>query len=120
MPLPVVALFPWLVGLFASTIGAVFSWFAGWFALRLAARLALVTAYVIAVAAITAGVALTVKALIMGIQVAMPLSLGAATFFLPNNINLIMGCYFSMRVTYFLFMWTRDRLTAYIRVTGAT
>lgn len=116
MPIPVLGLFPWLIGLFASTLGTLFTWFASFLALRLAVRFTLVIAYILAIAALTLAVAVLVKGLIMNVQTAMPGSLGAATYFLPNNINLIMGAYFSMRVSYALYVWASDRLTAIVRV----
>jgi len=119
MALPVLAFFPWLVGVFASSLTALFTFFASFMALRYAARFAIVTAYVVAIAAITVTVALGVKAGIMQIQVSMPMSLGSATYFLPNNINIIMAAYFSMRISWYLFNWTKDRLTAYVRIVGA-
>lgn len=113
MPLPVVALFPWLVGLFASTLGALFTWFVSTLAARVSVRLLLATAYLVASAALTVGVAVLIKGAIMAIRVTMPASLGAATYFLPANINLIMGVWFSMRVSHALYCWTRARLGTY-------
>lgn len=118
MPVPVLAFFPWLIGAFGSALGALFTWFAGFLALRIAARFAMVAGYVLAVATITATVAIAVKAIVYGAQMAMPLSLGAATYFLPNNINVIIGAYVSMRVTYYLAMWLKDRVTAIARLSG--
>lgn len=112
MPLPVVALFPWLVGLLASTLTAFFSWFVTFFASRYAVKYALVITYLISLGVLTAGVALLVKGLVIGIQVAMPNSLGASTYFLPSNINLIMGAYFSMRIAYKLYTWSAYRVRA--------
>jgi len=121
MPFPILAVgfFPWLVGLFSSILGGLYTWFVSFVALRSAAQFALVTAYVIAIAAITVTVATVIKGFIFAIQVTMPASLGAATYFLPNNINVIMGAYVSMRVAYYLYTWTSHRLTAYVRVVGA-
>jgi len=121
MPFPILAVgfFPWLVGLFTSILTGLFTWFVSFVALRSAARFAIVTTYVIAIAAITVTVATVIKGFIFGIQVTMPASLGAATYFLPSNINVVMGAYVSMRVAFFLYTWTHNRLTAYVRVVGA-
>lgn len=117
MALPVLAFFPWLVGLFASTLGAVFTWAVGFLALRYAARLALAVGMVLALAGITLAVSLTIKGMIYGAQMAMPASLGAATYFLPNNINTIIGVYVAMRVVWYLYHWTYDRVVAIARLT---
>lgn len=120
MPLPALAFFPWLVGLFSSTIAAVFTFFASFFALRYAAKFTVVTAYLIAIAALTAAVAAAIKLAIFGIQVSMPNSLGIATYFLPANINAVIGAFVSIRVSFYLYRWTSDRLTAYVRLVGAS
>lgn len=116
MPLPVVAMFPWLVGLLASALSAAFTWAVSFFAGRLAIRFALTVTYLVTLGALTVGVAVLVKGLIIGIQVSMPTSLGASTYFLPSNINVIMGAYFSMRVAFKLYCWTVYRLKAIAQI----
>jgi len=112
MPLPIVAAFPWLVGLFASVMGSLFTWVTTFIAGRFAFKFVLITSYLIAVATITAGIAITIKALIIGIQTTMPTTLGVATYFLPNNINAVIGVYVSIRVSFSLYAWAKERLTA--------
>lgn len=112
MPLPVIAFFPWLVGLFASVMGGLFTWVTVFVGARLAFKFVLITSYLLAVATITAAIAITVKAMIIGIQTTMPTTLGVATYFLPNNINAVVGVYVGMRVSFSLYAWAKDRLTA--------
>lgn len=83
MPLPVVGLFPWLVSLFAVILRSVFSWVMSFVALKYAARITLGTGMLVAIAGITLGVAVAVKAIIYGAQYAMPSSLGATSWAVP-------------------------------------
>lgn len=112
--MPIVAFFPWLVGLFSSILTTLFTWFVTQFAARRAFRFALVTTFLIAAATMTVTVAATIKALIMQIQVSMPGGLGEATYFLPSNINTVIAIYFSMRVSFYLYNWMTFVISAYV------
>ena len=56
---------------------------------------------------------LTIKALIIGAQIAMPSSLGMATYFLPHNINQVLGLIVTIRVSHALYRWTVATMAQY-------
>lgn len=114
MPVPIIAFFPWLIGVFSSILTTLFTWFITQFAARRAVRFALVTTFLIAAGAMTVTVAVAIKAMIMQIQISMPGGLGEATYFLPSNINQVIAIYFTMRVSFYLYNWMTFVISAYV------
>lgn len=107
MPAPLVGGFLWAMGYVAARLVAVlFDFLAGFYGRTWAFRLLLGSALVLSSVAVTVAMSLAVKALIFGARVGMPNSLGASTYFLPSNINQIIGIYFTARVVYFIWGWT--------------
>ena len=114
MALPIAGGFlGWLLGLFGSTFTTFTMWLIGKMVYEKAVRVALVTAFLVAAAALTLSVSLTIKALILGAQIAMPNSLGLATYFLPHNLNQILGLIVTIRVSAALYRWTVATMAAY-------
>jgi len=107
-------LWAWFVGLFTSTFSAFTAWMIGKIAYEKAVQIALVTAFLVAAAALTVGVSLSIKALIIGARVAMPNSLGMATYFLPSNVNTVLSIIVTMRVSAALYRWTVATMGAYV------
>lgn len=114
MPLPVVAFFPWLIGLLASVTTSAFTWFVSRMVFEKAVQYALITAFLVAAAALTVTVSLSIKAAIFAARVAMPNSLGMATYFLPGNINTVFAIIFTMRVSMALYRWTVATMSYYL------
>ena len=114
MPLHIAGGFlAWLLGLFGSTFATFTTWLIGRMVYEKAVRVALVTAFVVAAAGLTLTVSLTIKALIIGAQIAMPSSLGMATYFLPHNINQVLGLIVTIRVSHALYRWTVATMAQY-------
>jgi len=114
MPLPLIGFFPWLVALFGSLVTSIFTWFLQRVVYEKAVQYALITAGLIAIAALTLSVSLTIKAAIIALRVTMPTSLGMATYFLPSNINLMIGVIVTARVARSVYRWTVTTMAAYI------
>lgn len=114
MALPVAGLFAWLVGLFTSTFTTFATWLIGRMVYAKTVHYALVTAFVVAAAGLTAGIALTIKAAIFAAQVSLPNSLGMFTYFLPANVNVIFGLIVTIRVSHALYRWTVTTMRYYI------
>ena len=114
MPLPLVGFFPWLVGLFASAVGSLFTWLVTRFAFEKAIQSALITGFIVAATALFLGVTLSIKTLIFSARIFMPNSLGLATFFLPSNINTVFAIIFTARVSRSLYNWTVSVMSAYL------
>lgn len=107
MPAPLVGGLLWGIGsLFGLSVTAVFNFFFRFLAAKWAYRATIGTAFVVAASAVTVAMSVAVKALVWGARVGMPNSLGASTYFLPSNINQIIGVYVSVRLAYFVWGWT--------------
>jgi hypothetical protein len=102
------------VGLFTSAFTSFATWLITRFAYEKAIHYALVTAFLVAAAALTVGISVSVKALIIAAQVNMPNSLGMATYFLPGNINQVFGLIVTIRVSLSLYRWTVATMSAYL------
>lgn len=107
MPAPLVGGLLWglgsLIGLFLSKL---YDTFFRVMAEKWAYRAVVGTAFVVAVGGITVAMAGAVKALVIGARIAMPSSLGASTYFLPSNINIIIGAFISARLVVYIYEWT--------------
>ena len=107
MPAPLVGGVLWgigaILGAFASKI---FDFFFKFVAVKTAWRMTIGTAFVLAASAVTVATAVIIKGIVLAAQIAMPQSLGASTYFLPNNINIILGIYVSVRLAVFVWQWT--------------
>lgn len=107
MPAPLVGGLLWGIGsLLGLLVTRLYDFFFRFMAEKWAYRAIIGTAFVLAVGAITVGMAAAVKALVVGARVLMPSSLGASTYFLPSNINLIIGAYISARLVVYVYEWT--------------
>lgn len=107
MPAPLVGGLLWGIGaLLGLLVTRIYDMFFRFFAEKIAFRITVGTAYVIAASALTVSMALAVKAMVLYARYSMPSSLGASTYFLPSNINIILGIYVTMRLTYFVWSWT--------------
>lgn len=115
MPLPLVAFFPWLVGLFASVFGSLLTWIVTKFAAEKAMHIVIVSGFLTAAFTLMVGMALAAKMLVLGVRVTMPDLLGNSTYFLPSNINVIMAAYFTLRVSHYLYRVSTFTLAAYIK-----
>lgn len=114
MPLPIVGgFFAWLVGLFGTTFTAFCTWLMTRLIYEKAVQYALITAFLVAAAALTITISLSIKAAVLAAQVAMPSTLGMATYFLPSNINQIFGLIVTIRVSTALYRWTIATMAAY-------
>lgn len=114
MPLPAVGFFAWLLGLVTSSFTSLATWLVARFAYEKAVQYALITAFLVAAATLMITLSLAVKAAIFGLQVAMPNSLGLATYFLPGNINQIFAYIVTLRTSRFLYRWTVSTMSAYL------
>lgn len=106
--------FAWFLGLFTSTFTAFTAWMIGKNAYEKAVSFALITAFLVAAAALTVGISLSIKALIIGARIAMPSSLGMATYFLPSNVNTVLSIIVTLRVSAALYRWTVATMGAYV------
>jgi len=115
MPLPIVGgIFAWLVGLFGTTFTAFCTWLITRLVYEKAVQYALITAFLVAAAALTLTISMTITAAIFGAQIFMPNSLGMAPYFLPSNINQIFGLIVTIRVSFALYRWTVTTMRYYI------
>lgn len=116
MPAPLVGGLLWGIG---SILGAIlpklFDFVFKFVAAKWAWRITLGTGIVLAAAGVTIGMALAVKALIIGARVTMPASLGASTYFLPSNINLIIAAYITFRLIHFIHQWTLKNMERFFQ-----
>lgn len=116
--MPVIApLWAWLVGLLGSLVTSVATWFVGRVAFEKAMQYALITAFIVASAALFLTLTISVKALILGARVAMPNSLGMATFFLPASVAQVFAAIVTVRVGASIYRWTIATMTAYLPIT---
>jgi len=116
MPL-IAPLWAWLVGLLGSVVSSVATWFVGRMAFQQAMHYALVTGFLVAAASLFVALTITIKAAILGARVAMPQSLGIATFFLPASIGQILAFIVTARVSVALYRWTVRTMSAYLPIT---
>lgn len=114
MPLPAIGFFGWLIGLVTSSFTSFATWLIGRMAYEKAVQYALITAFLVAAATAMVTLSLAVKAAIFGLQVAMPNSLGLATYFLPSNINQIFAYIVTLRTSRFIYRWTVSTMSAYL------
>lgn len=110
--------FAWLVGLLGSVVSSVTTWLVAKMAYEKAVHYAMITAFVIAAFGLFLTLTLTVKALVLGARVAMPESLGQATYFLPASIGQIFGAIVTARVGLSLYQWTVSSMKAYVPSIG--
>jgi len=114
MALPLLGFFPWLVGLFGSSLGAIMTWLMARVVYEKALFLTTVTAFIIASGSLFVTLALGIKAAIFAARVAMPSSIGLATYFLPSNINSIMAIIVTLRVSIAIYRWTVKVMASYL------
>lgn len=112
--MPIVApLWSWLVGLLGTLFTSVATWLMGRFAFERAISYALITAFLVAAAALFVTVTLAIKGALLAARVAMPATLGMATFFLPASIAQILAFVVTARVSFALYRWTVATMAAY-------
>lgn len=117
MPLPIVGgLFAWFLGLVGSTASAVFTWVVARQTTSIALHYARVTAFVITAGALFLSVSLAIKAAIFAARVAMPSTLGMASYFLPSNINTVLAIFVVVRVSAALYAWTLRNIKIYVGI----
>jgi len=113
--MPVIApLWAWLVGLLGTVFSSVATWFIGRVAFERAIFYGLVTAFLVASAALFVALVVAIKAAVIGARVAMPNSLGLATFFLPPSIAQVFSIIVTVRVSKSVYQWTVNTMAAYI------
>ena len=113
--MPVIApIWAWIVGLLGSVVSSVATWLIGRMAFEKAINYALITGVLVAAAALFVAVTLSIKAAILSARVAMPGSLGIATFFLPASISQIFAFIVTVRVSASVYRWTINTMAAYL------
>lgn len=112
--MPVIGFFAWLVGLVSTAFTSFATLLIGRMVYEKAIHYALVTAFLVAAAGLTATLSLTIKTAIMAAQVNMPPLLANATYFLPANINTILACIVTLRVSSAIYRWTVKTMSAYL------
>lgn len=110
MALPIV---PVLVGALGAMVTKAFELFFTVFAFKLARNLAVATAAIALAGGLTVGMILGLKVAVIAARFAMPNSLGAATFFLPSNLYIIIPLIVTVRLSHFLWQWSMKNLTKY-------
>jgi hypothetical protein len=118
MALPLVGFFPWLLGLFTTALGSLLTWLMSYFAYRKAFELTVISGFLVVAGAMTVGIAVTIKALVIGLRMTLPDILSASTYFLPNNINQFLAAVITLRVSVFLYRWTLQTLNYYLPKSG--
>lgn len=115
MPLPVAGgIFAWLIGLFGSAMGSFATWLMQRMIYEKAIQYTLITAGMTAMAGLAVTITLAIKAAIIAAQIAMPGSLGLATYFLPSNMAQIIGILMTARVSMAVYRWTCSVIAAYM------
>jgi len=112
--MPALAIFPWIVSLLGAVVSSVATWFIGRVVFERAIHYALITGFLIASAALFVALVVAVKTLILGARVAMPQTLGLATFFLPPSISQIFATIVTVRVSASVYRWTVSTMAAYL------
>lgn len=114
MPLPVVGFFAWFLGLAGSVFGTFTTWMIGRMVYEKAVRYALITAFLVAAAALTLTISLSIKAAIFAAQVFIPSPYNTFTYFLPHNVNQVFALIVTVRVSLMLYRWTVATMGAYV------
>lgn len=110
MALPIV---PVLIGALGAVVSKVFEFFFTFFAFKLARNLAIATAAIALAGGLTVSMIVGLKLLVIGARYTMPSSLGAATFFLPSNIYIVIPLMVTVRTSHFIWQWSMKNLTRY-------
>jgi len=114
MPLPAIGFFAWLFGLVTSSFTAFTTFLITKMVYEKAVQFAFVTAFLVAAGALTVSISLSIKATIIAAQIYLPPPMAVATYFLPSNINQIMGIIVTLRVSIALYRWTVSVMGAYL------
>jgi len=113
--MPIIApLWTWIVGLLGSFFTTFATWLMGRFAFERAVTYALISAFLVAAAALFLALTLTIKAVVLGARVVMPQTLGIATFFLPASIAQILPAIVTVRVSASVYRWTVNTMASYM------
>lgn len=107
-------LWSWLVGLLGSLVSSVATFLVARLAVERAFHYALVTGFLVATAALFLALTISVKALVFGARVAMPDTLGQATYFLPPSMAQIFATIVTARVSISVYRWTVATMSAYL------
>lgn len=110
MALPIV---PVLIGALGAVVSKVFEFFYQIFAFKLARNLAVSFGAIAVGGALTVGMIVGLKVLVIGARYVMPSTLGAATFFLPSNLYIILPLIVTARTTHFIWQWSMKNLAKY-------
>lgn len=114
---PIVAAGSSLSAAIMAGLGAVvarsFAFVFQFFAFKLARNIAVATGAAIIAAALTVGMAVAIKGMIVGVRMMMPPALAQATYFLPANINLVLAAIVTIKVTHFIWQWSMKNLAKY-------
>lgn len=113
MPL-IAPLWTWLVGLLGSVVSTAATFFVGRVVIDKAYHYALVTAFLVAAGSLFLGLTITLKAAVIAARVAMPDTLGMATFFLPPSMPQLFALIVTARVSASLYRWTIATMSAYL------
>lgn len=104
----------WLVQALGWVVTTVATFFIEHVAYQVAVRYALVTAFLVASAALLVGLTLSMKALIFAARVAMPGSLGLVTYFLPSSLPTMFSFIVTFRLSVFIYRWTVATMASYL------
>lgn len=111
-------LWAWLVGLLGSVVSSMTTWLVAKLAYEKAVHYAMITAFLIAAFSLLLALTLSVKALVLGARIAMPASLGQATYFLPSSLPVIFSTIVTARVSVAVYRWTVATMRAYVPSIG--
>ena len=113
--MPIIApVWGWLVGLLGAVVSSVATFLVGRVAFDLAVRYALITGFLVASAGLFLALTLAVKTMVLGARVAMPGTLGVATFFLPGSSGQLFGLVVTVRVSSSIYRWTVATMGSYL------
>jgi hypothetical protein len=113
MPL-IAPLWAWIVGLLGSVVSTAASFFITRVAFDKAINYALITGFIVAASGLFLALVLTTKTVIFGARIAMPASLGAATYFLPPSLPVMVSAITTFRVSAAIYRWTVQTMSAYL------
>jgi uncharacterized membrane protein len=108
----------WVVTLAGLGVSRVFTFFMAFLAYSTAKKAALVTAYIVASAALFLTMAGAIKAIVIGARYAMPSSLASFTYFLPSSINFLISSIVMVKTTHYVWRWTQKNLASYAMTFG--
>lgn len=111
-------LWAWLVGLLGSVVSSVTTWLVAKMAYEKAVHYAMISAFLIAAFGLFLALTLSVKTMLFTARVAMPASLGQATYFLPGSIAQIFATIVTARVSLSVYQWTVTTMKAYVPSIG--